>query len=119
MGNLDQFFTLFVNYGMEWWKTFDLSMPEEYTSSTQNYIQETNILQQFINEKIEENVLTLDTNGTIQSSVIYSMYKHWLQSNNPSIKVNPKEFKENMRKIYTFKETKKCNVFIGICLKKV
>lgn len=119
MSNLDQFFTLFVNYGMEWWKTFDLSMPEEYTSSTQNYIQETNILQQFINEKIEENVLTFDTNGTIQSSVIYSMYKHWLHSTNPSIKVNPKEFKENMRKMYTFKETNKYNVFIGICLKKV
>ena len=110
---LDQFFTLFVNYGIQWWNDRDLSLPEEAKLATQNYFDKTDMFKQFINEKVENSELVLDEKGSIQASIFYRMYQEWYR-NTKNLNISLEDFKEQACKDFISKRTKLYIIYQGI-----
>ncbi len=112
---LDQFFTLFVNYGIQWWEDRDLSLPDAAKEATEIYFEKTNIFKQFINEKVENNEFILEENGTIQANIFYKMYQEWY-IRTTKLNISLEDFKEQATKYFIFKKTKFCNNYLGLRL---
>jgi putative DNA primase/helicase len=71
---LDEFFTLIVNEGMKYWKTMDLTFPSICQNRQNDYIEENDPFQLFINEKC-----ILGKDLICKFSDLHTVYNSWLQ----------------------------------------
>jgi putative DNA primase/helicase len=93
------------------WKREGLNPPQKIRLTTQNYFEEMDILQKFIND-------CCNLSGTVQSSVIFRRFKNYLEEQNEK-SISNSEFKRLMNmKGYIFEHGRDYNSWNGISLKQ-
>jgi len=87
---LDDFFSLIIEAGREWWKDKNLSLPEIASNETKNYFCQNDTISMFIKDKCIEG-----KDYREQPQILFEAYSYYCQENEVKKKAN-----KNLEKLY-------------------